>query len=88
MSGIYNLTASGATTWYGFTNEIIQRSVSLHLLSPAIQPDIYPIPSTDYPLPAPRPKNSRFDLTKINEVFEISIPNWQDALLNCLKDMQ
>ncbi len=87
-SGIYNLTASEATTWYGFTNEILQRAVSLHLLSPEKQPDIRPIRTSEYPLPAPRPKNSRFNLHKINEVFELKMPKWQDALLNCLMDMQ
>jgi dTDP-4-dehydrorhamnose reductase len=86
-SGIYNLTASEATTWFGFTQEIMQKAVSLNLIASETLPAVRPIPATDYPLPAPRPQNSKLELYKINKDFELKMPKWQDALLNCLKDM-
>ncbi len=39
-----------------------------------------PIPATDYPLPAPRPANSRLDTSKLRRTFGIHLPDWQQGL--------
>jgi len=58
-SGIYHAVPLGQTTWYALACYAVKAAIdagaSLKLRPEAIQA----IPSTDYPLPAPRPMNSR-----------------------------
>ena len=58
-SGIYHAVPVGETTWHALACHAVQvatdAGAALNLLPDAIQA----IPATDYPLPAPRPMNSR-----------------------------
>jgi dTDP-4-dehydrorhamnose reductase len=70
--GIYNYSNEGETTWYDFARKIFElNNVSINL---------QPIPTTAYPTPAQRPKYSVLDKTKIKEVFNLTITNWQEAI--------
>jgi dTDP-4-dehydrorhamnose reductase len=76
--GAVNIAASGETSWHEFAVAVVEglkaRSVTL-----AVE-GIVPIATKDYPTKAKRPKNSRLDLTRLNEVFRIKPPNWEQAL--------
>ena len=58
-SGIYHAVPLGETTWHALACNVVQAAIDagavLKLRSEAIEA----IPSTNYPLPAPRPMNSR-----------------------------
>jgi dTDP-4-dehydrorhamnose reductase len=41
---------------------------------------IQPIPTSAYPLPAPRPTNSRLDCGKLTQCFGLSLPHWQQGV--------
>src|SRR5580658_10018184 len=71
-SGVYHLTSSGATTWFGFAKEFLSRQ--------AICPKLTPIPASEYPLPAVRPVNSVLSCDRIVETFGIRMPSWELAL--------
>ncbi|AVA36771.1 dTDP-4-dehydrorhamnose reductase [Cupriavidus metallidurans] len=79
-AGIYHLAAAGETTWHGYATEVLtyaaQKGVALKV-NPA---SIEPIPATAYPLPAPRPLNSRLDTRKLRETFGIHLPEWQQGV--------
>ena len=45
---------------------------------------ILPIATSDYPLPARRPLNSRLDCTKLAQTFGLSLPDWRTALTSTL----
>lgn len=76
--GLINVAATGETTWHGFTVAIVgglkERGVTLAVES------IVPISTGDYPTKAKRPTNSRFDLTRLGEVFRINTPTWHAGL--------
>lgn len=76
--GIYNLTNSGKTTWYGFAKAIREQM----LCSDKNQrlANILPINSDEYPLPAKRPKNSVLTCEKLDKVFRIKILEWEYLL--------
>lgn len=58
-SGIYHAVPHGETTWYNLACYVVQVAIDAGA-ELSLSPDgIEPIPTTDYPLPAPRPKNSR-----------------------------
>lgn len=81
--GIYNLTCSGQTSWYGFAEAIFQLAPKSQLTK---FPKLTPIPSSAYPLPAPRPKNSTLSQEKLLTTFGLKLPNWKLALASCLEN--
>lgn len=67
--GIYNYSNEGEATWYDFAKKIFEvNNVSINL---------QPIPTSAFPTPAKRPAYSVLNKTKIKEVFNLTIPNWQ-----------
>jgi dTDP-4-dehydrorhamnose reductase len=38
------------------------------------------VPSSAYPLPAPRPHNSRLDTRKLQAAFDLVLPDWQTGV--------
>jgi dTDP-4-dehydrorhamnose reductase len=72
-SGLYHLTAQGQTTWFGFTQAIVAG------LGDGKQPQLIPITTDAYPLPAVRPMNSVLSCERLQKRF-CRLPNWQTAL--------
>ena len=78
--GLYHLAAAGETTWHGYATAVLryakERGVELK-----VDPErIEAIPATAYPLPAPRPANSRLNTSKLTEVFGVHLSNWQQGV--------
>ena len=85
-SGVYNLTNAGATTWFGFAQELLTRSASSMGTS---LPKLIPVPTSEFPRPAVRPTNSRLSCLRLEETFGVRMPAWESALalvLETLKD--
>ncbi|MBI1194839.1 MAG: dTDP-4-dehydrorhamnose reductase [Gammaproteobacteria bacterium] len=82
-SGIYNLTAHGSTSWYGFACKIADHARDYHLI-PKVG-NIRPIPSSEYPTPAQRPAYGVLDNTKLAETFGMLTPTWEEQLKLCLE---
>lgn len=79
--GIYHLTAQGETSWFGFAQAIGEQ------LKAQGKPcaNLLPIPSSEYPTPARRPLNSRLDCSRLQREWNVSQPDWHQALIDCLK---
>ena len=75
--GIYHLSAAGSTSWHGFTEAILQQSQLPK------RPLVTAIRTEEYPLPAPRPRNSVMDHARL-AALGIHLPDWQTALQLCL----
>ena len=83
-SGIFHLCNAGETTWNSFAEQIF-REATEHGESLEIK-EVKEILTSAYKTPAPRPLNSRLDCTKLKDVFDISMPLWNDALSRCLEN--
>ena len=79
LSGIFHLTCQGKTSWHGFAKEIINLSDTNQNIA------LQPIPTSEYPTPATRPKYSLLSNEKIKKVFSLEMPQWKDALKDCMK---
>ncbi|WP_175791144.1 dTDP-4-dehydrorhamnose reductase [Burkholderia ambifaria] len=77
-SGVYHFTSSGATSWHGFAQAILEHAMG------ELAPKVLPIPASEYPVPAKRPANSRMALEKLARTFGVTMPAWDDALRLCL----
>jgi dTDP-4-dehydrorhamnose reductase len=69
-SGTYHAVPAGETTWYGLATLVVQVALEVGVSLRAVPEAILPIPAIDYPLPAPRPMNSRMSTDKLHQVFE------------------
>lgn len=58
-SGIYHAVPHGSVSWHGLAEFVIGQAQGFNESCAWPIQDIVPIGSEDYPLPAPRPKNSR-----------------------------
>ena len=82
--GLYHLTASGETNWCDYARFVItaaQIAGKPLKLGPA---DIKPITSAEYPVPAPRPANSRLSTEKFRTTFGLPLPHWEDGVRDVL----
>jgi len=77
-SGVYHLTAAGATSWHGFAEAIFE------FADLEKKPTVKPIPAESYPTPAVRPSNSRLSNDKLAGTFGLRVPEWRDALRLCM----
>lgn len=81
-SGVYHMTASDHTTWYGFAQAIVDK---LELPEGQARPAVTPIPTSDYPTPACRPRWSVLDSSKLRHTFGLELPMWREQLAMCVR---
>lgn len=75
--GIYNFSNEGSCSWFDFAKKIFEIN--------KVTIDLQPIPTTQFPTPAERPKFSVLDKTKIKTVFGIAIETWEESLNKTIK---
>lgn len=76
--GTYHYAGAGETSWHGFAETIF----ALSDIDPA--PHVAAIPSSEFPTPAERPKNSVLDTAKIRRTFGVTPRPWREALAETL----
>lgn len=85
--GLYHLATAGETSWHGFARRIVAEAAALGA-ELSLTPDaIEAIPTSGYPLPAPRPANSRLDCSKLQNAFNLYLPDWQAPLAQILSEI-
>jgi dTDP-4-dehydrorhamnose reductase len=70
--GIYNFSNEGQCSWFDFAKKIFEIN--------EVKIDVTPIPTTQFPTPAERPKYSVLDKTKIKNTFGIEIKPWEQSI--------
>jgi dTDP-4-dehydrorhamnose reductase len=78
--GVYHYSNEGVTSWYDFAMGIFDISKT--------QVKVHPIPTSQYPTRAIRPKFSVMDKTKIKSVFDLEIPYWRESLVKCIEALK
>ena len=78
LSGIFHLTCQGKTSWHGFAREVLNISNASQNIK------LIAIPTCDYPTLATRPCNSLLNNEKLQKVFGLDMPYWEDALKDCM----
>ncbi|MGA2297865.1 MAG: dTDP-4-dehydrorhamnose reductase [FCB group bacterium] len=78
LTGLYHLTNSGYCSRYEWA-KFIAKTLSLNN-------EIIPVSKDSFNLPAPRPAFSAMSNDKISQVLQISIPGWEEAVGEYLKE--
>ncbi|MFH1044954.1 MAG: dTDP-4-dehydrorhamnose reductase [Pseudomonadota bacterium] len=81
VGGLYHLSAAGSTTWYDFASAILA-SAPVATAKPRVR--LVPIPASEYPAAAARPRNSVLSHGKLHRTFGIEMPHWRASLQACL----
>ncbi len=81
LKGIYNLSAQGCASWYEFAAAILAETSATATKTRA---QLVPIPTSGYPAPAARPRNSLLNHDKLQRTFGIELPHWLASLDACL----
>lgn len=76
QGGLYHMTCSGADSWYGFARRLFEMIPD----GARTLRSIRPIPSSEYPTAATRPKNSRLSNVRLNSLWGVQLPSWEAAL--------
>ncbi len=76
---LFNYCNSGTTTWFEFALAIKELSIS--------NCNVNPILTSEYPTAAKRPQYSVLDTSKIQQIFDISIPAWRSSLEKCIEKL-
>jgi dTDP-4-dehydrorhamnose reductase len=75
--GLYHLAAAGEASWHGYASFVVSEARRLGAELKLIPERIKAIPTEQYPLPAPRPKNSRLDCSCIQDAIDLDLPDWR-----------
>lgn len=86
LSGVFHLACRGDTTWHGFAKAIISGAITMGVSLNMTDKTVFPINTLEYPAPAPRPANSRLDLSHLETSLKLIMPDWGVALSLTLKD--
>ncbi len=78
-SGTYHFAGRPDVSWADFAREIFDQA--------KLQCAVTDIPTSAYPTPAVRPKNSRLDCTSTETVFGVSRPDWRLGLAQVLSEL-
>lgn len=93
QTGIYHLTNQGKTSWHGFSCAIVDEYNRLAVSKnwPALKANvenIAGITTAEYPTPAARPANSSLNNDKLNQVFDVTLPDWQVGLKQVMQSIK
>ena len=77
---LYHISASGATSWYGFAREILMRT--------GLRNRVIPISSRQYSAAARRPRKSVLDNGLIIARLGIRLATWMDGLQSTLEELR
>ena len=87
LSGIYHLVASGETSWHGYASHVITQARCVRPDLALRVNEIAPVPTSSFPTPAQRPRNSRLHTGKLQQAFGLVLPPWQAGVNRLLTEI-
>lgn len=85
--GLYHVVAAGVTNWHEYAQFVIAEAIKAGKTM-KVSPDLVkPITTSDYPVPAKRPANSRLDTTLFQDTFDLRLPDWKQGVSHVLQQI-
>ena len=86
LRGVFHATCEGWCTWFDFAKEIVtvdipECKIRYHSASP-----VRPCSTTEFPRPAPRPKNSRLENQRLKNAGLSVMTDWKSAFAEFRRD--
>ena len=86
VSGLYHLVANGVTNWHDYANLVIAFARERGVAIKVAQEEIHAVPTSAFATPAQRPHNSRLNTQKLQETFNLTLPDWQLGVQRMLSE--
>jgi dTDP-4-dehydrorhamnose reductase len=87
LAGLYHLVAGGEASWHAYASFVIEWARA-HGQAIKVPPQaVLPIATSAYPTPARRPLNSRLSTQKLQQAFDLSLPDWQQGVVRMLTEI-
>jgi dTDP-4-dehydrorhamnose reductase len=77
VSGVYHLSAAGATSWHGFATALLEQDPARHEQRARV---VRAIATRDFPTAARRPPYSVLDNDRVATTFGVRLPEWREQL--------
>jgi dTDP-4-dehydrorhamnose reductase len=87
LCGVYHAVASGATSWHQYAQHVLRRAAAKGVALKVQADQVEAIPTSAYPVPAPRPLNSRLDNRALQSRFGLVLPHWQTGVDRMLDEI-
>lgn len=87
LAGVYHLAASGETSWHAYAQLVLQDALCRGISLKVNADQVSAINTDAYPVPAPRPRNSRLALGKLESAFKLKMPPWQQGVKRMLDEI-
>ncbi|QTD45055.1 dTDP-4-dehydrorhamnose reductase [Ottowia testudinis] len=85
--GIHHLAASGFVTWNGYAKHVFVQARKAREATNLIVKEVAPVATDAFPTPARRPHNSRLDTARLQQVFGLTLPRWQQGVDRVLAEI-
>ncbi|MDB5884209.1 MAG: dTDP-4-dehydrorhamnose reductase [Polaromonas sp.] len=85
-AGTYHLAAGGETSWNGYAKHVIAQAQRISSTLKIAAKEVAAVPTSAFPTPARRPHNSRLDTRKLQSVFGLTLPDWQQGVDRMLSE--
>ena len=79
LGGVHHFAGAPDVSWAEFAAAVMRHA--------GLSCRVRPIPSAEYPTPAPRPANSRLDCRSTTAAFGIPRPDWRAGLVDVLREL-
>lgn len=83
--GVFHYCDDRTLSWYEFAIQIFRTAVKAGLLQK--EPELSPVPATEFPTPAQRPEWSVLDTSKIEETFNIQAASFDQAITDVINEI-
>jgi dTDP-4-dehydrorhamnose reductase len=83
LRGLFHVTSEGGGSWAEFAEAIFAGLKARGGKTMTVTP----IPSSDYPLPAKRPADSRLNCDKLRKIYGLGLDPWRISLDACLDEL-
>ncbi len=81
LRGVFNMGAQGNAVWADVAEAIFAERATLGGAPVTVKR----IATSDYPTPARRPANSRLDSSRLAQIHQVRLPEWQSSLAACVR---
>ena len=87
LGGTYHAVAGGHTSWHGYASHVIEFARAAGQSVRVKPQDIAAVPTSAFPTPAQRPRNSRLDTRKLQQCFGLNLPDWRSGVDRMLREV-
>jgi len=85
--GIHHLAAAGETSWFDYARFVLDLALRKGVVLKVGPQQVCAIPADAYLVPARRPRNSRLDCTRLQQIFGLVLPRWQNGVARLVDEI-